>query len=55
MLIAEVGTIEVLKELSTNGDPLGFSELRRLCKIPQNTLVRRLKQLEQANEQSTKD
>lgn len=46
MLVAEVGTIKILEELRRNGNFLRFYELRKGCKIPQNTLVRRLKQLE---------
>ena len=49
MLVVEVGTLEILKELSNSKTFLRFNELRKRCKIPQNTLVRRLKQLEKYN------
>ncbi len=47
MLVAEVGTLEILRELDNTKEFLRFHELRKRCKIPQNTLVRRLKQLEE--------
>jgi len=49
MLVAERGTLEILTELLKTKNSLRFKEILKKCKIPQNTIVRRLKDLETHN------